>query len=250
MKVVILAGGLGTRMGNGPRQIPKPLVEVGDKPVLAHLIQLCAMQGAAEFIIALGHNANKIEDYFRNASSAGLCAKAHDERPADWHVSLVDTGLETMTGGRLKRLSPWLRDEPYFLMTYADGLADINLSALERFHLGHGKLATITAVRVPERFGRVQLDGDVVASFQEKPHDGPWINGGFFILSPKVLDYIEDDTTIWEREPLRRLCDEGQLHAFRHEGFWSCLDTHSDLTHLQSLWHSGAAPWRLERQVR
>jgi glucose-1-phosphate cytidylyltransferase len=134
-------------------------------------------------------------------------------------------------------------------MTYADGLADINLSALERFHLGHGKLATVTAVRVPERFGRLQLDGDVVASFQEKPNDGPWINGGFFILSPRVLDYIEDDTTIWEREPLRRLCDEGQLRAFRHEGFWSCLDTHSDLTYLQSLWLSGDVPWRLDRQA-
>ncbi len=248
MKVVILAGGLGTRMGSGPSQTPKPLVEIGDKPVLSHLMELCATQGATEFIVALGHNRNKIEDYFGNASPS-LRAPTQDERPVDWHVNLVDTGLDTMTGGRLKRLSIWLRGEPYFLMTYADGLANIDLGALERFHLGHGKLATITTVRVPERFGRVQLDGDVVASFQEKPDDRPWINGGFFILSPRVLDYIEDDTTIWEREPLRRLCDEGQLNAFRHEGFWSCLDTPNDHAYLESLWRGGQAPW-LDRYAR
>ena len=195
-------------------KLPKPLAKIGDKPVLSHLMELCATQGAVEFIIALGHNRHKIEDYFRNASSSGHLAQAQDARPADWSVNLVDTGLQTMTGGRLKRLSTSLRGEPYFLMTYADGLSDINLNALEQFHTGHGKLATITAVRVPERFGRLKLDRDVVTSFQEKPDDRPWINGGFFVLSPKVLDYIEGDTTNWEHEPLQRLCAEGELHAF------------------------------------
>ena len=241
MKVVILAGGLGTRMGSGPGQNPKPLVEVGNRPILSHLIEFCAKQGTAEFIIALGHNRTKIEDYFRNTPFRRSRRKACRPERYSGRYRLGDHD-----GGRLKRLGTWLRGEPYFLMTYADGLADIDLRALERFHLSHGKLATITAVRVPERFGRLQLNGDIVASFHEKPNDRPWINGGFFMLSPKVLDYIEGDATVWERQPLQRLCAEGEVRAFRHEGFWSCLDTPNDLAYLEFLWRSGHAPWRLD----
>jgi glucose-1-phosphate cytidylyltransferase len=236
MKVVVLAGGLGTRLGVSPGQTPKPLVEIGGRPILAHLMEFCAWQGATEFIIALGHYRKEIEDYLGNRRREGL-AGVQD-------IIWVDTGLDAMTGGRLKRLGGWLRGEPYFLMTYVDGLADIDLGALVRFHQSHGKLATVTAVRVPERFGRLRLNGDVVERFQEKPDEHPWINGGFFVLNPKVLDYIDGDETIWEREPLQQLCTDGELRAFRHEGFWSCLDTPNDLAYLESLWQSGAAPWK------
>ena len=253
MKAVILAGGLGSRMGLQTKNRPKPMVEVGGRPLLWHLMQLCSAQGVSDFIIALGHKGDRIKDYFlryrafQGDFSIDLRSEKiefHCQEMPDWHLHLVDTGLGTMTGGRLKRLHSWLREERHFLMTYGDGLADIDLRALEQFHVQHGRLATITAVRIPERFGRLSLRGDTVMMFEEKPdNDRPWINGGFFVLSPKVLDYIEDDAMVWEREPLQRLCAEGQLRAFRHEGFWSGLDTPNDVSYLETLWSSGQAPW-------
>ena len=257
MKAVILAGGLGSRMGGETANRPKPMVEVGGNPILWHLMQLCSAQGVSEFFVALGHNGVSIKDYFlryqalHNDVSIDLRSgktEFHGQEAPDWRVHLIDTGLATATGGRLKRLSPWLCDEPYFLMTYGDGLADIDLRALEQFHVNHGRLATVTAVRVPERFGRLSLEGDMVTMFQEKPDNGrPWINAGFFVLSPKALDYIEDDTTVWEHEPLQRLCAKGELCAFRHEGFWSGLDTPSDLIYLESVKRSGRAPWKIAK---
>ena len=257
MKAVILAGGHGSRMGGETASRPKPLVEVGGRPILWHLMQLCAAQGASEFFIVLGHNGGQIKDYFLRyrALHSDLSidlrsgqTEFHGPNAPDWRVHLIDTGSTSMTGGRLKRLRSWLRNEPYFLMTYGDGLADIDLRSLEQFHLGHGCLATITAVRVPERFGRLSLEGDKVISFHEKPaSERPWINGGFFVLSPKVFDYIAGDSTVWEAQPLQRLCTEGELRAFRHEGFWSCLDTPNDLSYLESVWNSGHAPWTINK---
>jgi glucose-1-phosphate cytidylyltransferase len=255
MKAVILAGGQGTRMG--PTDCPKPMIEVGGRPLLWHLMQLCSAQGViSEFILALGYKGAVIKDYFlkypavANDVSIDLGSgesHIHSQQSPGWRVHLINTGLTTNTGGRLKRLAPWLRDERHFLMTYGDGLANVDLRALEQHHISHGRLATVTAVRVPERFGRLVLNGDSVTKFQEKPNS--WINGGFFILSPKVLDYIDDDETIWEREPLERLCAEGQLTAFRHEGFWNGMDTPADLAYLQSVWHDGRAPWMLDSGV-
>lgn len=257
MKAVILAGGLGRRMGGETADCPKPMMEVGGYPLLWHLMQLCSAQGVSEFIVALGPKGVRIKEFFLryrvlqgNVSVDLRSGKTelHCQDAPDWRVHLIDTGLATMTGGRLKRLNSWLRDESYFLMTYGDGLADIDLRALEQFHVGHGRLATLTAVRIPERFGRLSLEDDTVTKFQEKPDNCcPWINGGFFVLSPKVLDYIEDDTSVWEREPLQRLCAEGELRAFRHEGFWSGCDTPDDLSYLESVWRGGHAPWKVER---
>ena len=255
MKAVILAGGMGRRIGGQTSNCPKPLVEIGGYPLLWHLMQLCSAQGVSEFIVALGHGGERVKDYFlryralQDDVSVDLQSgkvEFHGQKAPDWRVHLIDTGLATMTGGRLKRLSSWLCDESHFLMTYADGLADIDLRALEQFHLGHGRLATLTAVRIPERFGRLSLEGDRVIMFHEKPDNcRPWINGGFFILNPKVLAYVEDDSTVWEREPLQRLCVEGELRAFRHDGFWSGCDTPDDLAYLESAWRGGHAPWKV-----
>jgi glucose-1-phosphate cytidylyltransferase len=256
MKAVILAGGLGERMGDMTTAQPKPMLKVGDRPLLWHLMQLCAAQGSSEFLVALGYKGMEIKDYFvrygpleRDVSldlDKGT-AVFHEASAPDWQIHLIDTGTFTMTGGRLKRLRRWLDAEPYFLMTYGDGLADVDLRALERFHIGHGRLATMTAVRVPERFGRLSLDGDRVTAFQEKPDaDRPWINAGFFLLSPKVLDYIDNDATVFEREPLERLCAEDQLRAFSHDGFWSCVDMPRDLAFLETAWRSGRPPWQVE----
>jgi glucose-1-phosphate cytidylyltransferase len=210
-------------------------------------MQFCSAHGVSEFILALGYQGPVIKDYFQPLQPdlsldlrSGKTEIDRQEGP-DWRIHFIDTGSSTMTGGRLKRLAHWLRDEPHFLMTYGDGLANINLRALEQYHASHGRLATVTAVRVPERFGRLTLDGDKVTSFQEKPDDGrPWVNGGFFVLSPKTLDYIEGDDTIWEQEPLERLSTDGELRAFRHDGFWSCVDTPGDLSYLESIWDSVA----------
>jgi glucose-1-phosphate cytidylyltransferase len=236
---------------------PKPMLEVGGYPLLWHLMQLCSAQGVFEFIVALGYQGLVIKDYFLRCQalqhdlSIDLRSgktEIHGQEGPDWRIHLIDTGASTMTGGRLKRLAPWLRGEPDFLMTYGDGLGNVDLRALEQYHASHGRLATLTAVRVPERFGRLTLDGDRVTSFQEKPDNRqPWVNGGFFVLSPKVLDYIEGDDTIWEREPLERLSADGELRAFRHYGFWSCVDTPGDLSHLDSIWRSGRIPWTLDK---
>ena len=256
MKAVILAGGLGTRMGSETADRPKPMVEVGGYPILWHLMRLCAAQGVNEFIVALGYKGFMIKDYFlryltlQHDLSLHLGTgelEIHRQSCPDWKVHLVDTGRDTMTGGRLKRLATWLAGESHFLLAYGDGLANVDLAALERYHLQHGRLATLTAVRVPERFGRLTLNGGTVTEFQEKPDDsGSWINGGFFVLSPRVLDYLENDETAWEREPLERLSAEGQLMAYRHEGFWSGMDTPSDLAFLESVWQGGNAPWVLD----
>jgi glucose-1-phosphate cytidylyltransferase len=253
MKAVILAGGLGTRMGNDTMHLPKPMLEVGGLPLLYHLMALCAAQGIEEFVVALGYKAAVVKDYFlrlnatQNDFSVDFSSgqvEYHGKQALDWKVHFVDTGLNTNTGGRMLRVAPWVDGENPFLMTYGDGLANIDLSALKRFHFAHGRLATITAVRMPERFGRLDLDGDQVISFAEKPKcSSSWINGGFFVLHPRVLRLIDDDTTVWERGPLERLAESGELMAYRHDDFWCGMDTPSELNYLESLWRSGSAPW-------
>jgi len=257
MRVVILAGGFGSRLQEETAVKPKPMVEIGGRPMLWHIMKIYSACGYKEFIIALGYKGEVIKNYFlnyyylRNDISIGLAnghVRVHDGAPReDWLVHLVDTGLGTEIGGRLKRLAPWVGGEA-FMMTYGDGVADIDIHALVAFHRRHGKLATVTAVRPPARFGGLGFQGDMVVRFTEKPQVGEgWINGGFFVLEPRVLDYIEGDQTIFEHEPLGRLAADGQLMAYRHEGFWQCMDTLRDVRLLESLWESGQAPWMVQR---
>ena len=237
MKVVILAGGKGTRLGEETTVRPKPMVEVGGQPILAHVMGLYASQGHRDFIVALGYKGDVIKDYFlsRRLSRADFgCG-------LDWEVQLTDTGIETQTGGRLLRLEPSLRSAGTFMLTYADGLADIDLEDLLAFHRRHGRLATVTAVRPPERQRLLSFEGDAVTGFETKSE---WISGGFFVFEPGVFDYLSDDDTVLERQPLARLATDGQLMAYRHEGFWQCMDTAADRTVLEDLWRSGRAPWR------
>lgn len=253
MKAVILAGGSGTRMGAETNLRPKPMLEVGGRPLLYHLMALCAAQGVSEFIVALGYKAAVVKEYFLHFNAiqhdltidlASGDVQYHRQTCQGWKVHLVDTGLETMTGGRIRRVAGYLAEDPYFLLTYGDGLADVDLAALERFHLAHGRLATVTAVRMPERFGRLELEGDRVLAFTEKPERGSaWINGGFFILDRRCMEIIGEDSTVWEREPVERLAAAGQLMAYRHEGFWCGVDTPNDLAYLERLWSEGRAPW-------
>ncbi len=254
MKTIILAGGLGTRLQEETTVIPKPMVEISGWPILWHIMNIYAAYGYNEFVIALGYKGNIIKQYFlnyhhlRNSLSIHLGSGnifVHDGNREGWTVHLIDSGIETQTGGRIKRLAPWLREEP-FMLTYGDGVADINMHELVAFHQKHGKLATVTAVRPPARFGGLRFSGELVTEFVEKPQIGEgWINGGFFVLNPQVLDYIVGDETIFEREPLERLAKDGQLVAYRHEGFWQCMDTLRDVRLLQSLWESGKAPWKV-----
>lgn len=254
MKVVILAGGFGSRLQEETAVIPKPMVRIGEHPILWHIMQIYAAQGFRDFVIALGYKGELIKQYFleyfylRNNLSIDLASgetEVHDGHREDWTVHLIDTGLHTQTGGRLKRLTRWLANEP-FLMTYGDGVANVDIRELVRFHREHGKLATVTAVRPPARFGGLTFAGDLVADFVEKPQIGEgWINGGFLVCEPAVLDYIAGDDTVLEREPLERLAREGQLVALRHEGFWQCMDTLRDVRLLESLWQGGRAPWKL-----
>ncbi len=255
MKTVILAGGLGTRLSEETGLRPKPMVEIGGKPILWHIMQIYAHHGFREFLVALGHKGEVVKDYFLrvHALNADLTVdlatggvKVHGEARENWRVHLHDTGASSQTGGRLRRLRIHLEGEEAFFMTYGDGVGDVDLRALLAFHKAHGKLATVTAVRPPARFGGLELDGDRVAKFAEKPQAGEgWINGGFFVLSPKVLDYITSDETPWELGPLERLTQEGQLMAFRHDGFWQPMDTLREKNLLEELWTSGRAPWKV-----
>lgn len=252
MKVVILAGGRGTRLSEETEQRPKPMVEIGGRPILHHIMSHFARFGLDRFVIALGYRGEMIKRYFldyrplRGDLSIQLKTgefQVRNGKPDDWAIDLIDTGLETQTGGRLKRLTPHLRDGS-FLMTYGDGVADVNVKALMQYHRSHGRLATITAVRPPARFGRLELDGGRVREFSEKPQiDQGWINGGYFVIEPGALDYIDGDDTAWERQPLERLARDGQLMAYQHTGFWQCMDTLRDLRLLESLWAAGRAPW-------
>lgn len=252
MKTVIVAGGFGTRLAEQTDVKPKPMVEVGGQPILWHIMNLYASFDFTEFVVALGYRAELIKSYFvnyhrlRNNLTVSLGSgdvRVHDGAREDWQIDLVDTGLSTEVGGRLKRLKPWLGNST-FMMTYGDGVAQLNIADLVAFHRHHGRLATLTAVRPPARFGSLHLDGDQVERFEEKPQTGEgWINGGFFVLEPEVLDYIGGDGTSFERETLERLARDGQLMAYRHEGFWQSMDTLRDVRLLNALWDSGQAPW-------
>ena len=253
MKTVILAGGLGTRLQEETTTKPKPMVEVGGQPILWHIMKSYASFGFKDFVIALGYKSEVIKEYFLNyyylssdfsINLADGKVQLHREHEEDWSVHLVNTGLSTQTGGRIKRLREWLGDET-FMLTYGDGVSNVNIPALLDFHRSHGKLATVTAVRPPSRFGGLSFEGDRVNTFIEKPQIGEgWISGGFFVLEPAVLDYIEGDATLFEQEPLEQIAQAGQLMAYRHPEFWQCMDTLRDMRLLESLWQSGTAPWK------
>jgi glucose-1-phosphate cytidylyltransferase len=255
MKVVILAGGLGTRLAEETEVKPKPMTEIGEHPILWHIMKLFGEQGLQEFVVCLGYKGYLIKEYFANYflhnadvtfDLRGGGMEVHQNTAEQWRVTLVDTGADTQTGGRVKRVAPYLGGER-FMMTYGDGVADVDLSALLAFHEAHGRLATVTAVQPPGRFGALDLADDehVVRSFVEKPSgDGAWMNGGFFVLEPAALDYIADDRTLWEKEPLEHLAADGQLTAYRHRGFWQPMDTLRDKRTLEALWDAGDAPWK------
>jgi len=255
MKAVILAGGLGTRISEESVLRPKPMVEIGGRPILWHIMKIYAAHGITDFIICLGYKGYVIKEYFANyvLHAADVTIDLAQNKleylsgaPEPWKVTLVETGEATETGGRVKRVARWLQEDDTFCMTYGDGVADIDITASIAFHRQHGKLATMAAVTPPGRFGALTLEGDSVTGFREKPRgDGGLINGGFFVLSRQVLDYIADDKTVWERAPLEKLAAEGQLQAFRHDGFWQPMDTVRERTVLESLWTGGKAPWKV-----
>jgi glucose-1-phosphate cytidylyltransferase len=255
MKAVILAGGLGTRLSEETSVLPKPMVEVGGKPMLWHIMKIYSSHGIHDFVICCGYRGYIIKEYFANYflhmsdvtfDMVNNSMEVHQRKAEPWRVTLVDTGEDTMTGGRLRRVAEYVKDEEAFCFTYGDGVADINITELIAFHRAQGVNATLTAAIPPGRFGALDLKKDRVNSFMEKPKgDGAMINGGFFVLSPQVLDYIVDDQTIWEREPLERLAQEGNLAAFQHHGFWQPMDTLRDKVHLEELWQSGNAPWKV-----
>jgi glucose-1-phosphate cytidylyltransferase len=254
MKAVILAGGLGTRISEETSVRPKPMVEIGGKPILWHILKIYSHFGINDFVVCLGYKGYVIKEFFANyfLHTADITfhmeenrMEVHDSTTEPWRVTLVDTGDTTQTGGRLKRVRKYLVGEDTFCLTYGDGLADIDVAKSVEFHKLHGRLATVSAVQPSGRFGSLVINGDQVTAFREKPAgDGASINGGFFVLSPKVIEYIEGDQTLWEREPLERLAEEGNLKAYPHTGFWQPMDTLRDKTHLEELWQSGAAPWR------
>lgn len=255
MKVVILAGGFGTRLSEETHLKPKPMVEIGGKPILWHIMKCYSAYGINDFIICCGYKGYVIKEYFANyflhMSDVTFNMntnemKVHHKKAEPWQVTLVDTGENTLTGGRLKRVKSYLKDEDAFCFTYGDGVSDINIQELINFHQKHGKLATVTAVRPPGRYGALQLENSQVLDFTEKPRgDGGLINGGYFVLSPKCLDLIEGDMTSWEAEPLKRLSENGELMAFEHQGFWQPMDTLRDKNHLESLWSEGKSPWKI-----
>lgn len=255
MKAVILAGGLGTRISEETHLKPKPMIEIGGRPILWHLMKLYSAHGIDEFIICCGYKGYVIKEYFANyflhMSDVTFDMRENrmevHQRYADpWRVTLVDTGENTMTGGRLKRVAEYVRDEEAFCFTYGDGLSNVDVAELLRFHKAHGKKATVTAVQPPGRYGALQLEGHQVSGFAEKPRgDGGLINGGFFVLSPRVLEYIAGDETPWESVPLERLAEDGELMAFEHRGFWQPMDTLREKNQLEELWVSGRAPWKV-----
>lgn len=254
MKTVVLAGGFGSRLAEETGTKPKPMVEIGAKPILWHILKIYEANGFREFVIALRYKGEEIKKYFLNyfylssdlsINTLSGSTDVHDGTPTDWVLHLVDTGIKTQTGGRIKRLAGWLNSER-FMLTYGDGLANVNLRKLVQYHEKTGKLATLTAVRPPARFGNLELSGDLVSSFAEKPQTGEgWINGGFFVMEPEVFHYLEGDECVLEREPLERLARAGQLAAYRHQGFWLPMDTLRDKRLLEELWASGKAPWKV-----
>jgi glucose-1-phosphate cytidylyltransferase len=254
MKAVILAGGLGTRISEESHLKPKPMIEIGGKPILWHIMKQYSAHGIQDFVICLGYKGYAIKDFFANYflhtsdvtfDMRNNKMEVHQNYSEPWRVTLVDTGEETMTGGRLRRVGRFLEDDEAFCFTYGDGVSDLDIGALVAFHKQHGKHATVTAVQPPGRYGALARDGDQVTGFVEKPRgDGGWINGGFFVLSPKVLPYISEDSSTWEAEPLGQLASEGQLMAFQHEGFWHPMDTLRDKNYLEHLWQNGEAPWK------
>lgn len=255
MKVAILAGGVGSRLAEETEIKPKPMVEIGGRPILWHIMMHYAHYGFRDFVIALGYKGEVIKKYmvdYCSLNSSNLkvnlrtgTIKMNGDLTPDWNVELVDTGIPTLTGGRIKRLAPYIGDET-FMLTWGDGVSNVNLHDLLAFHRAHGKLATLTAVRPPARFGHLEFEGNQVASFTEKPQTSEgWINGAFFVLEPGIFDYIDGDDTQWEHEPMERLARDGQLMAYRHEAFWQCMDTLRDKRLLETLWQSGDAPWKV-----
>lgn len=253
-KAVILAGGLGTRISEETGLRPKPMIEIGGKPIIWHIMKIYAAHNINDFIVCAGYRGYVIKEYFSNYALHNSditfdcrngTAEVHRATAEPWRITVVDTGEETMTGGRLARIRDYLGDDD-FCMTYGDGVADIDIAALIGFHRNHGGEATVTRVLPPGRFGALELEGDRVTGFREKPQDGgAWINGGFFVLSPKVLDRISGDTTVWEQEPLEGLASDGQLHAYAHYGFWQPMDTLRDKRQLEDMWNGGRAPWKV-----
>ena len=254
VKAVILAGGVGSRLSEETDLKPKPMIEIGGKPILWHIMKGYSAHGVNDFVICLGYKGYLIKEYFANYF-LHMCdvtfdiarneMEVHQSMAEPWRVTLVETGEETMTGGRLQRVLGYV-DDGDFCFSYGDGVADVDISALMTFHREHGAIATVTAVQPPGRFGAMEVDGDRILRFQEKPRgDGAWINGGFFVLSPEVGRYLDGDDTVWEQEPLRRLAEDGQLSSFRHKGFWQPMDTLRDKRHLEELWESGEAPWKV-----
>ena len=254
MKAVILAGGLGTRLSEETTTKPKPMVEIGGKPILWHIMKTYSAHGVNEFVICCGYKGYVIKEYFANYflhmsdttfDMQDNTINVHHKRAEPWKVTLIDTGDNSMTGGRLKRVAEHLKDEEAFCFTYGDGVGDINITNLLEYHKNSGKLATLTATFPPGRFGALDIQRGQVKSFQEKPRgDGAMINGGYFVLSPKVIDLIDDDTTVWEQEPLKRLAETDQLMAYEHHGFWQPMDTLRDKIYLEELWNSNKAPWK------
>jgi glucose-1-phosphate cytidylyltransferase len=254
VKAVILAGGLGTRISEETHLKPKPMIEIGGKPILWHLMKIYSSHGINDFIVCCGYKGYVIKEYFANYflhmsdvtfDMTNNKMKVHQQNAEPWTVTLVDTGDDTQTGGRLKRVASYLKNEKFFCFTYGDGLSNVDITKLIQFHEKHGKLATITAVQPPGRYGALKRENDLVTGFIEKPKgDGGWINGGFFVLNPKCIDYIESDDTPWESDPLNNIASQGDLMAYEHEGFWQPMDTLREKNLLEELWDSGKAPWK------
>lgn len=254
-KAVLLAGGLGTRISEETTTKPKPMIEIGGNPILWHIMKIYSAHGINDFIVCLGYKGYIIKEFFANyflhTADVTFDMKTnkmtvHQNFAEPWTITLVETGEETMIGGRIKRILPYVKDDPYFCLTYGDGVGDVDITKTIEMHTSIGRLATVTATQPPGRFGAIRYDGDKVLGFQEKPQgDGGWINGGFFVLSPEVGRYIDGDSSVWEREPMENLAKDGQLSVYFHNGFWQPMDTLRDKKHLEELWETGKAPWKI-----